>query len=377
MNTNDTKQIKQRIKEEYDDNCIKIDELETKMYLLKRSGFEMKFANASVLSTILWIATISFWPSILKSGLVPLELTRPLFTLVPILLGTTISTIIDKKQKINKRLKEFSSARTKKEKIEEEARYKIEQEKLRSYNEVLKNNYDYLETNEKLISSLSDKYNITSKENDDRDKKEVEENVEKYKKLLKERTNDMDIATTRHSLYKLFWNVISKLDRFFDATTYGGLGILFCMLIYNAPMYCANSMENIQFQTSLFGILAPAIVVGFACTYYGFKRNYDRLSVFRNINDELKENAISESKDFDDKDLEQEKNKIINDTCVIRRKLENDIQKLASLNNDEQILEEVYQNPKPIKQLVEKEKFPSEEKAVVLKKKLFFKNKNQ
>lgn len=358
----------------------------------------MKFASACVFSIIPWVATVFAGPSILKLGLIPLELTKPLFVAVPALLGTIASTIITKKQKINERVKEFSSAKTTIGKIEEEARYKIEQEKLRSYNKMLKKNYDDLESNERLISSLSDKYNITSKENDTRNKKEVGENVESIKKILEERTSDMDIATTRHTLSNLFWKVRSKYDKFTDATMCGSMGILFCMMLYNMPMLQANAIESIQFQTSILGILAPAIIGGIVCTGYGFKRMHDRLCVFKNINNELGENAISESKDFNVKeDFEQEKNKVINDTCVIRMQLDNETQKLESLkNNTEKILEEDYQTPKltqqPIGEIrkyyldgefeqrsdeVLSRELPDEEKGAVLKKTLFDKNKKK
>ena len=348
-------QIKKRIEEEYNDNCSKINELETKIWVLQRSGFENKFACASVLSTIPWVATVFAMPSILKLGLIPLELTKPLFVAVPALLGTIVSTIIYKKQKINERVKEFSSAETTREKIEEEARYKIEQEKLRSYNKILKKNYDDLESNERLISSLSDKYNITSKENDIRNKEEVEEKVESIKKLLEERINDMDIATTRHTLSYLFWKVRSKLERFDSAIMCGAMGMLCCMVLYNMPMMMANKIESIQFQTSVLGTLAPAIIGGIACTGYGFKRIRDILCAFKNINNELGENAISEkSKDLHaEEDFKQEKNRVINDTCVVRMQLDNEIQKLESLkNNAEKILEEDYQTLKLTQQPV-------------------------
>lgn len=179
MNISDIDQLQKQIEEEYNDNCSKIDELKNKIWLLQRNSFEMKFQLAGILSMIPWmLGTVLLGQPILKSGLIPLELTKPLFVVVPALLGTVASTIIDKKQKIDERVKKFSSSTTKKEIIEEETRYKIEQAKLRSYNKILKNNYDDLDKEKQLISSLSSKYNITSKENDTREK---EENFEKIK----------------------------------------------------------------------------------------------------------------------------------------------------------------------------------------------------
>lgn len=395
MNTNDSEQIKKRIEEEYNNNCSKIDELGKKIRLLQRSEFEMKFTSAFALSIIPWIATVFVDSSILKLGLIPLELTKPLFIAVPALLGTVASTIIHKKQRISEKVREFSSAKTTREKIEEEARYKIEQEKLRSYNKMLKKNYDDLELNERLISSLSDKYNITSKENDTRNKEEVEENVVSVKKLLEERTNDMDIATTRYALSDLFWEVGgSKLDKFTDVTTCGCIVMLLCMTLYNMPMLIANAIENVQL--SILGTLAPGIIGGIAGTGYGFKRKNDRLYAFKKINNELGDNAISESKDLNSKeDFEQEKNKVINDTCIVRMQLDNEIQKLENLKtNREKILEKDYQTPKLTQQPVGEirkyyldgefeqksdevlsREFPGEEKGPVLKKTLFDKNK--
>ena len=261
---------------------------------------------------------------------------------------------------------------------------------------MLKKNYDDLELNERLISSLSDKYNITLKENDTRNKEEVEENVVSVKKLLEERTNDMDIATTRYTLSDLFWKVRSKRDEFTDVTMWGCMVMLLCMTLYNMPMLMAIVIENVQFQTSILGTLAPGIIGGIACTGYGFKKTNDRLYAFKKINNELGDNAISESKDLNSKeDFEQEKNKVINDTCVVRMQLDNEIQKLENLKtNREKILEKDYQTPKLTQQPVGEirkyyldgefeqksdevlsREFPGEEKGPVLKKTLFDKNK--
>ena len=364
MNINE---IKKRIEEEYNTNCSKINELEKKIWLLERSSFETKLILTCAFSLLPWFVTVLIGPSILKSGFIPLELTKPLFAIVPALLGTIASTIINKKQKIDERIKKFSKASKEREKIEEEAKYKIQQKNLRSYNTMLEKYYGDLESNERLISSLSDKYNNTAKENDTRNKEEIEKNVENLEQLLEEKINDLNIATTRHTLTNLFWKVRSKFDRVIDVSVFGGLGMVFCMMLYNLPMLQANSIKGIQFSTSILGTFAPAIIGGIICSGYGLKRGHDRLWAFKNINNELGENAFAENENFSIRDLEQEKNEMINNVYAVRKQLDTDTQKLESLKNE---AEQIHKND------LDKNFEPSldgvlaEEKNVVLKRTL-------
>ncbi len=357
MNQNDI----EKIKDNYSANCSKIAELEAKISLLQDSGFEMKFSKALILSIIPWFALIFSAPSILK--LIPLKLIKPLFILIPALIGTITSTIINKKQKIDEKVKEFSQATTTRKKLEQEARYRIEQEKLRSYNKILKKNYDDLKSNKMLFSSLSNKDNIA-----------IEENVENIQKILNLKTNEMDIATTKYTLSKLFWKVRSKYDKYIDAFVFASIGMLFCTLFYNMPMFAEN------LPTGLLSIITPAIIGGIACLGYYFKRTSDKLSAFKNINNELLENSISENVK-EKEDFEQEKNKIINDICVIKMQLYNEIQKLENSKNSQNNQQSVENNKEYNldKKFVQKnnEILPpnlGNEKGAVLKKTLSNKN---
>ncbi len=326
MNLNDSEKIKRKLKGEYNDNCLKIDELDEKIMLINENDFETRATNALAFSIIPWGgASMFLMQTIVQSGIVPLNMIQPLFVGVPALIGIIGEELFTRKSKWRERLRNFSKSKTQKEKLEESTKYEIEKAKLISANMVLKQTYDDLSANENLISSLSTSYNVTEKDVDARTKEEIADNIENINKDWQKKQQEVDIATTKSVLKR----VKDKFNNFFDILIAVIMGGMMSMMIYDMPIIYLNQLENIQFQASFLGILAPAIVGGLACGGYCVKRRINHTFVFKTINSELGDNAISEFRDYEeDTRLDTALEDVIKDTSAVKLKLESEKQKL-------------------------------------------------
>ena len=113
------------------------------------------------------------------------------------------------------------------------------------------------------------------------------------------------------------------------------------MMLYDMPVIYLNQLENIQFQASFFEIFAPLIIGSLACGSYCAKKINDYTSVFKTINNQLGDNAISEFRDYEeDRQIDKNLENIIKDTSAVKLKLESEKQKLdyiSEISNELQI----------------------------------------
>ena len=331
MKIKDSKQIRKQLEEEYNENCSKIYDLNKKIEILKENNFETKVSGVLLFSVISWTGSIILTPIIIKYGIIPLNIVQPLSVGIPTLIGIAAEELFAKKLKSRAKLTRFSKSKTQKEQIEESTKYEIEKEKLKNKNKVLKKSYDNLLENENLITSLSTSYNITEKDVDERTKEEINNNIENLNNILQQKQQEMDLATTKNVLREKFWRVRDKFYRFYDILTLGMIGGLVSMLLYDMPIIYQNQLGNIQFQTNFLGLLAPAIIGGLACGSYGVKKRNNFISVFKTINNELNDNAISEFSDYEkEKYFKKDLENIIKDTCEIKLQLKTEKQKLEN-----------------------------------------------
>lgn len=334
MNIKNSEQIRKKLEEEYNENCSKIDDLDEKIRTICANDFELRTTCVMVFSILPWFASIFVMPIIINSGFIPLNLVQPLFVGISALIGMTVEELFARKSKCRERLRKFSKSKTQKEKIEESTRYEIEKEKLRNLNKILKKCYDDLSENENMISSLSERYNITEKD-DNKTAEEIATNIKNINDILVKQQQDVDIATTKCVLKEKFWRVRDKFNSFFGVLISAMVGGIMCMLLYDMPiMMTISQLQNIQFQASLIGALAPLIIGGLVCGGYYTKRKKDRISVFKNINEELGNNAISEFRNYEeDKKFDKDLDNIIKETCAIKLQLETEKQKLENVNS--------------------------------------------
>lgn len=268
MNMNDFEQIKKNLKEESNENCRKIDELDKKIRTISSNDFETKSISALAFSVISWMGSMLLMPIIVKSGNIPLNIIQPLFAGVSALIGVMGEELFTKKAKLREKLREFSSSKTRKEKIEESTRYEIEKKKLESFNKILEQSYDDLSEKENMIYHLSDIYSIAEKDIDNRTKEEITNNIESINEVLIKKQHNVDIIATKCVLKDKFWRIRDKFNRFSDAFIFGMVGAMLFMMLYDMPIFYIRLLENMPIEISTFGIYVPTIIGGLVCGGY-------------------------------------------------------------------------------------------------------------
>lgn len=320
MNANDSEQIRKKLEEEYNENCSRINELDEKIRIIDTNDFDTKVTYVLTSSIIPYIASLFLMPFIVKLGIISLNMVQPLFVGVTVLIGITGEELFARKAKYREKFRKFSKSKTQKEMIEESTKYEIEKEKLKSLNKILKKNYDYLLANEN---------NIIEKDVGKRTKEEIFNSIENINNVLQKKLQKVDVATTKSVLKEKFRRVRNKFNRFSDFLIDGIISGMMSMFLYDMPIMYLNEIANIQIQTNFLGIIVPAIIGGLAFGGCSLKRTNDYTAVFKIINNQLGDNAISEFRDYaEDKQFDKDLEDVIRDTSDVKIKLELEIQKL-------------------------------------------------
>lgn len=333
MEIKNSEQVRKKIEEEYDKNCFKIDDLNKKIKIMNANDFEVRAAFVFVFFILLWGASIFVMPTIIQSGILPFYLVQPLcIGFFPVVISIFVEKTITQKSKCREKLKEFSKSKTQKEKIEELTRYEIEKECLRNLNKVLKKEYDDLLDDENRVNTLLERYNITEKNVMNKLPEEIIATIQSLNDILKEKQREMDIATTRWVLKEKFWKVRDKWNCFFDMLMFSMIGGIVCMALYDMPIVYMNHFFDIQLQPNFMQAVSPLFIGGVASFGYYCKRKKEHTSIFRNMNKELGDDALSEVRDYEeDKQFDKNLENIIKDICIVQLHLENELQKLRNI----------------------------------------------
>lgn len=314
MSLNDSEKLKRKLQDEYNRNVVKISELHEKIKIIKANSWDAKVTRAFSFSMFPWVLTIALMPVMIKLN-IPLNIIQPSCVGVSILIGIIGEEVYTRKSKYREKLREFSESKTQRERIEEATKYEIEQEKLRSINKVLGKDCDYLSENYNKIKEYVDESTL----------EEISDNMDSINTVLQKKQLEANIMTTKNVLIEKFWRVIDKFYRFADILSAGLIGVFTFMAFCNMPIIGLNLLENMGLQTSLFSLLAPALIGGLAGSCYCFKKEKDHEFVFKNMNDQLGHDAISSLSEYEDnKDLES----ITKEIALIHLKLELEKQKL-------------------------------------------------
>lgn len=267
--------MKEKLIEEYNKLVEKRNEYQQKAFILNRSSFETNFVVSSVLSFIAFILTVTNLPKIVVLNIIPLNIMPSFCILFPMVVGTSICLFVDKMQKIKKKKKSFSKAKSQNEILKEQLQYEIDKEKIDNYRSVIKRIF------EEKIESVP--YNVNDKENLKKEIETLETSLENAKKILA-------IATTRKKLNDYFWRLRGNLfDKVINTLLVGAIGAVVPMFIFLIYLQALQSI-NITFNT--LPIFIPAIIGGVLSTGYSIKRYSDRMKVFKALNKTLGEDAL-------------------------------------------------------------------------------------
>lgn len=184
MNTNNYEKIRKDLTNQLEINSSKIKELESKINILRINTTKNKIQNILLISIIPTIIYLLISPILITSK-IPLIVLKYIPLTLSILIGVISEKIIEKKSHHQNK---FSKSKKEIDKIEEQAKYEIELEKLINRNKVLTNTIETIEDN-----------NISSKRN--------------YN--LENELQKLDIISTQNSLRKSFHRIRNKYQKLY------------------------------------------------------------------------------------------------------------------------------------------------------------------
>lgn len=368
MNINNLKQIRKKFEKEYDENSLKIEELTEKIKIIQANDFETKVTGVVGFSLITWIIELLLLPFIIKTGIISLNLLRPLFFVIPIAIGVAAEKLYIKNTKCLEKLRKFSKSKTQKENIEESTKLEIERKKLKFLNIVLKKEYTDLSTMENNVNTLLENYDITKKNVVNKTNEEIITRVDNLNDLLIQKQQEADVITTKCVLKDRFENIRTNnkaawiFDMLGSCATIG----MMCTLLYHAPAFYLS-----QLQPNIISALAPFVVGGVVCGTSLSKIKKDNIDIFKKFNKKLANQAISDFDNFDEnKQIDKDLVNIIREICVIKLQLENE---KIELESSSLIPDSKNANKNILNAPTEVEEFkigvPQEEGPVLLRKK--------
>jgi len=278
----------------------------------KVNQFEYKAGVTLMLSMI-----FGYLPLLLMSGILVKSLGASAITSIfpgfsfPIALvggslgiGAIASTLMAKKFKLKERLEAFSNAKTQADKLEEEIQYQIELEKANNRNKAIDQTLAVLNSNESLLRTMSSRYDINDR-NAPQTGEEAEQKIEELSTLVKEKYDELDLATTKKVLHDRFWRVRAKWQKNIDTMMASMFSGMFTMFFSLFPiMLVRDTIASNSLFASLATTFSPLIVGIVGASGYMAKRNRDYKKAFNSLNSKLGDNALEDK--IDDASNEQQ-----------------------------------------------------------------------
>lgn len=271
----------------------------------------------------------------------------PLFLIPSFALGTYIEKKFEKSKNLDGRLSQFSNAETEEEKLEEQIRYEIENNKFASRVNVIEKTLNDIEVKEKFVSNNGDLYTLG--ENNNIEESKVEEEISGLSTVLENKFQELDVLSAQNLLAKRFVDERVEGCKKQTLITYAASHALLAMLYVTLPFVALGiEFSGIAGLATMFGIL------GVSATVFGgyhHKRSKLKESVFNKLNAELGENALAETTpDFQDmSEIKSKKEEKIKETSMVLTLLEERKVLLENIKNKNE-LEELFSQEKNLPQ---------------------------
>ncbi len=328
------------LKEEIQKNNEQIKISEKRKRKAKNNQFEEKFTKTLGSSLLPYLGFLILSEELTKNGImlrlieiIPVKSFPFIIVGSSLCIGTLIRKIFEQKFKIKEALKASTTAKNQSEKIQEEVKYTIELEKAKNRNKAIQQSINSLSSNLAVSNFLSIKYDIN-----DKNKQLTEENakkrVEVLSVLLKDKFTELDVLTIQKILHEKFWRIRSTSQKIIDIIIFGMMGGLFTMTYGELPILVLKDFIPSLSTAHLF---TPFFVGATVVSGYMIKRNKDYLNAFKNLNNELGKNSISNRT----KELNEEQQ-------ALNSKIENKIRKISiiisKLQEQKRFIESILEN---------------------------------
>lgn len=336
----DKKELNKQLINEFNENIDKINSLEHKRWILERNTIPLNFA------LLMLILIFSNFVVFL------LPLAPELMVCIASFIGCSSSLLIT--SHFNKELKKFSTAKSQRDILEEETKYAIDIERLKSYNEII----------EHIINTLK----VERFQTNPIYKGKNSNKTSKLQENLNYEIRKIDALTAKCYLQKRFFP-----NKKYDITKYPLLYAVFGFLV-------GMALEIFILKSSIveFGSFICPIICGVSSAGYGIKQSIDEINVSKSFSESLESDCLEETVDFNNsKSYDNELKDAIRVATDIRKRLEivklslsqtnqntsvynfednkmNDYKQNAIIN--EELQNENYQKPQSLKYSMKPEK---------------------
>lgn len=283
---------------------------------------------------------------------VPKALVLPLFLAPSLAFGTYTDNKISKNKRNNEifKLKED-------EKLEKEIRHQIESSKAWNRDEVFKETISKIEEKEKFVELNGEFYasnpcvsNFTERE------EKIDKLLDSYNKNLK----TLDIISTQSVLLENFKEErlkgYDKQKLFTSSMGYGLLTTIYTLMPFYALGLTFNGVPGLLTIFGIFG--ASAVVFGGYCNY----RTKQKRRIFKKLNEELGEHALTETSEHvisDEHEIKRKKERLIEETANVLGLLQEERSLLEQVKEENSKLTDSYENTNKFENTYNIENFES------------------
>lgn len=325
--------IEKKIKEEIDKNKQKIKELIYKIDALKFNSLSTKLKNILLLGIVPYFILLLVQFLTFKFTSIPVAIPTLVTIILPPIIGLVTNNLLSKNDK--KILKEFSTAKTSQEKLEEQTKYEIEKQKLLNYNLGLEKTLTRIEKEAKSLKNIPNKYH-TTKKLETRSEEEIEINTNELNSKLENKNNELNIYTIKCYLKQHFGylkNKLSKRNNILVKASYGIGGVM--AYLFMPLMLHSIFSSGSGFVLSLVSILAGIGISSITSAIYEMKKQKNQLNVFEKLNNDLGEYRIKNEKE-PTKETSKDLEKILTDLSIIKEGLEKEKLNLENKKSKEE-----------------------------------------
>ena len=285
---NSTEKTQSIIKKEYEENYQKQEELMKKKKILETTSFQNRIATSLKIAIIPWGLTMLSIPTIALSGMIPINIIQPLAIGVPTIIGVIGEHFLHQKE--NQKLQKLFNIKTHQEQLEAKVRCKIELEKINCRNQALEKVYEHLESKQGIIQELESKYDMVEKKEELPTIQEINTDIQKLEKELKEKEEQLDRTVTKNVLKEIFWKEKEKFQKTNSLYKDSIIVMLICYIIYHLPLLFINHFNSIAIGT--LPTFLPSVIGAITYITYKIKDRSDYNVIFEKVNKELEEESI-------------------------------------------------------------------------------------
>lgn len=298
MKLQDLIMIKEKIETEYNMNNEKIKELDDKLNVIRINNTGDKLIRIGGFSMFTFMVLLVIVNKMALSIVAfPLELFSYFTIGTSLLIGGVVERLFAKKIDLSERLKEFSNAQTKKEKLEEEVIYSIEKAQLLNKNKILKMRFDYL--NSTVDQVKNEAHNV-----------DISINFTDRASGINE--SELNQFTAKGVLYNTFFDVRNNSQKNLNLFLNSMIGGVLFTLLFDMPLIVATSVNPLLHASNILNVLVPFVIGSAVIGGFIAKDNSDRLDVFRKINYKFWDRLISEKEfSYEEKLYEKSLDKVL------------------------------------------------------------------